>query len=60
MSDEVQRRPSQILPTKTQPKDPITLLGDPVRISRALEQMLKDHPKLTREEALAQLTAAGL
>jgi hypothetical protein len=28
--------------------------------ARALEQLLKDHPKLTREEALARLKAAGL
>lgn len=45
---------------KAQPKDPISLLGDPVRAQRQLDQLLKDHPKLTREKALAHLRAAGL
>ncbi len=41
-------------------KDVLSLMAEPGRLARAVDQMLKEHPKLTQEEALARLKAAGL
>ena len=55
MKTENHQKPSQPAPTR---KSSVNLMT-PERVAAALEQCLKDHPKLTREKAISMFKESG-